>query len=56
MTPTERAAVVAETEAAIVAWLREKEARRNDGPLGIPHWAYREIANHVERGEYRGVK
>jgi hypothetical protein len=37
---------------AIVAWLREREAAGNTGFLGIPHWAYREIANRIERGEH----
>jgi hypothetical protein len=43
--------VVAETEAAIVAWLREYVAEAHEAEGAIhAEW----IADAIERGEYRG--
>jgi hypothetical protein len=72
MTPTERAAVVAETEAAIVAWLRGQAATwerlsRKSAARGKEYAhitdsqasiaaSYSDHADAIERGEYRGAK
>lgn len=48
LSDTERAAVVAETEAAIVAWLLvQQHGRTSDNFPGY-------YARGIERGEYRG--